>query len=332
MSDPRDSSPPARNSYFAKVKRGLFMTHTEILEKLGTAVKEGLGFDESVVQALEETLVEADVGSETAAALSDAIRARTSPTRRTDAGELRTLLREEIERMLESAPRPSVTAPPPLEVVFLVGVNGSGKTTTTAKLAKRAVADGRTVLLAAADTFRAGAIEQLGIWADRLGLPLIRHREGADPSAVLFDALSAARSRGVSLLLVDTAGRLHTKHNLMEELSKMRRIAAREVPGAPHRTLLVLDATTGANGLAQARRFVQAAGVSGVILTKLDGSAKGGIVLAIYRELKLPVLYVGVGEGMDDLVPFDPAEYARALLGGEEPAASPAPAPEGASA
>jgi len=335
MPDPVDSVPPARKSFFAKVKRGLFMTHTEILEKLGTAVKEWLGFDESVLQSLEETLVEADVGSETAAALSDAIRARTSPTRRTDAAELRTLLREEIERMLESAPRLSETAPPPLEVVFLVGVNGSGKTTTTAKLAKRAVADGRAVLLAAADTFRAGAIEQLGIWADRLGLPLIRHREGADPSAVLFDALSAARSRGVSLLLVDTAGRLHTKHNIMEELSKMRRIAAREIPGAPHSTLLVLDATTGANGLAQARRFVEAAGVSGVVLTKLDGSAKGGIVLAIYRELKLPVLYVGVGEGMDDLVPFDPAEYARALLGDlgdEEPAASAAPAPRGASA
>jgi fused signal recognition particle receptor len=327
-----ESGPPSKKSFFAKVKRGLFMTHTEILEKLGTAVKEGLGFDESVLQSLEETLVEADVGSETAAALSDAIRARTSPTRRTDAAELRTLLREEIERMLASAPRPSGAAAPPLEVVFLVGVNGSGKTTTTAKLARRAVADGRAVLLAAADTFRAGAIEQLGIWADRLGLPLIRHREGADPSAVLFDALSAARSRGASLLLVDTAGRLHTKHNLMEELAKMRRIAAREVPGAPHETLLVLDATTGANGLAQARRFVEAAGVSGVVLTKLDGSAKGGIVLAIYRELKLPVLYVGVGEGMDDLVPFDPADYARALLGDDETAAPAAPGPRGASA
>ena len=339
MADPPDAPLPARKSFFAKVKRGLFMTHTEILEKLGTAVKEGLGFDESVLQSLEETLVEADVGSETAAALSDAIRARTSPTRRTDAGELRTLLREEIERMLASAPRADVAAPPPLEVVFLVGVNGSGKTTTTAKLAKRAVTDGRSVLLAAADTFRAGAIEQLGIWADRLGLPLIRHREGADPSAVLFDALSAAKSRGVSLLLVDTAGRLHTKHNLMEELAKMRRIAAREVAGAPHRTLLVLDATTGANGLPQARRFVEAAGVTGVVLTKLDGSAKGGIVLAIYRELKLPVAYVGVGEGMDDLVPFDPAEYAQALLG-DEAAADSAPAsaaaesgaPRGASA
>jgi fused signal recognition particle receptor len=213
---------------------------------------------------------------------------------------------------------------PALEVVFLVGVNGAGKTTTTAKLARRYVADGRSVLLAAADTFRAGAIEQLQIWADRLGLPIVRHREGADPSAVLFDALSAAKSRGTSVLLVDTAGRLHTKHNLMEELAKMRRVAGREVPGAPHSTLLVMDATTGANGLAQARRFMEAAGATGVVLTKLDGSAKGGIVLAIYRELGLPVVYVGVGEGMDDLVPFDPSEYAEALLGEETPAQDPA--------
>ncbi len=314
-----ESRSAARPSIFAKIKRGLFMTHTEILEKLGTAVKEGLGFDESVVESLEETLLEADVGAETAAMLAEAIRARTSPTRRTDAAELRILLREEIEKLLAMAPRAASAPAAALEVIFLVGVNGSGKTTTTAKLARRYSTEGRSVLLAAADTFRAGAIEQLQVWADRLKLPLIRHREGADPSAVLFDAVTAARARKVDLLLVDTAGRLHTKHNLMEELSKMRRIAAREIPGAPHQTLLVLDATTGANGLSQARRFVEAAGVTGVVLTKLDGSAKGGIVLAIYRELQLPVVSVGVGEGMDDLVPFDPSEYAAALLGEDEP-------------
>jgi fused signal recognition particle receptor len=332
MPDPPDRDAAAasasRKSLFAKIKRGLFMTHTEIIEKIGTAVKDGLGFDESVLESLEEMLVEADVGSETATALSEAIRARTSPTRRTDTAELKTLLREEIERLIAGAPRPASAAPVPLEVIFLVGVNGSGKTTTTAKLARRYSGEGRSVLLAAADTFRAGAIEQLAIWADRLGLSLIRHREGADPSAVLFDALSAARSRGVSMLLVDTAGRLHTKHNLMDELAKMRRVAAREVPGAPHQTLLVLDATTGSNGLAQARKFVEAAGVTGVVLTKLDGSARGGVVLAIYRELKLPVLYVGVGEGMDDLIPFDPSDYARALLGDDEtPAGAVAAAP-----
>ena len=291
------------------------MTHTEILEKLGTAVKQGLGIDESVLESLEEALLSADVGAETAGALTDAVRQRASVATRKDLPAVRAMLLEEIEAVIAKAPKPPARPAVPLFVTFLVGVNGSGKTTTTAKLAAREKAASRSVLLAAADTFRAGAIDQLQTWADRLELPVVRHREGADPSAVLFDALSAARARGVASLLVDTAGRLHTKKNLMEELSKMRRIAAREVPGAPHETLLVLDATTGLNGLEQARRFVEAAGATGVVLTKLDGSARGGIVLAIYRELQLPVLYVGVGEGVDDLVPFEAAEYARALLG-----------------
>ncbi len=314
--DSAEEASARRSSFFSKIRRGLFMTHTEILEKVGAAVKKGLGIDETVLESLEEALLEADVGAETAAALTEAVRSRADSAERKDLEGLRRLLIEEIERMLAGAPAPeSEKTRPPLEVLFLVGVNGSGKTTTTAKLARRAAADGRSVLLAAADTFRAGAIEQLEIWGERLALPVVRHKEGADPSAVLFDALSAAKARGAQLLLVDTAGRLHTKKNLMEELSKMRRVAAREVPGAPHQTLLVLDATTGGNGLAQARRFVDAAGVTGVVLTKLDGSARGGIVLAIYRELRLPVLFVGVGEGMDDLVPFDASQYARALLG-----------------
>ena len=308
---------PSRGGFFAKVKRGLFMTHTEIIEKLGTAVKKGLGIDESVLETLEETLLSADVGADTAAALTDAVRERAGRSERKDLAALRSMLLAEIEALLASAPRPAERSVTPLYVVFLVGVNGSGKTTTTAKLAAREKAAGRSVVLAAADTFRAGAIDQLQTWADRLGLSVVRHREGADPSAVLFDALSAAKARGAQTLLVDTAGRLHTKKNLMEELAKMRRIAAREVPGAPHETLLVLDATTGVNGLEQARRFLEAAGATGVVLTKLDGSARGGIVLAIYRELKLPVVYVGVGESVDDLVPFDPSEYARALLGDE---------------
>jgi fused signal recognition particle receptor len=316
--DPRSAQKtperPARGGFFAKVKRGLFMTHTEILEKLGTAVKQSLGIDESVLEALEEALLAADVGADTAAALTDSVRERASVSERKDLAHVRTLLAEEIEKLLATAPRPPKRADVPLFVTFLVGVNGSGKTTTTAKLAAREKAAGRSVLLAAADTFRAGAIDQLQVWADRMELPVVRHREGADPSAVLFDALASAKARGVSALLVDTAGRLHTKKNLMDELSKMRRVAGREVPGAPHETLLVLDATTGVNGLVQARRFVEAAGATGVVLTKLDGSAKGGIVLAIYRELKLPVLYVGVGEAVDDLVPFEPAEYAKALL------------------
>jgi fused signal recognition particle receptor len=319
---------PRRAGFFSKIRRGLFMTHTEILEKLGDAVKKGLGFDESVLESLEEALLEADVGAETAAVLTDAVRKRAGSGTQADLALLRRLLIAEVEGILARAPR---TAPPsdvPLEVVFLVGVNGSGKTTTTAKLAAREVEGGRSVMLAAADTFRAGAIEQLEIWAGRLGVPVVRHKEGADPSAVLFDALVAAKSRRVKKLFVDTAGRLHTKKNLMEELAKMRRISEREVAGAPHQVLLVLDATTGMNGLAQARRFVEAAGATGVVLTKLDGSARGGIVLAIYRELALPVLFVGVGEGVDDLVPFDPADYARALLedGAPEEARESAPA------
>ena len=320
------SSTKAKSGFFASVRRGLFMTHTEILEKLGTAVKSGLGFDDSVTNALEEALIAADAGSETAEALVGALKARAGEMSRPDVGALRRMLAEEIEKLLSAAPvqnplafasaSAAATADAvPLEVVFLVGVNGSGKATTAAKLAARRVEDGQKVLLAAADTFRAGAIEQLEIWGKRLGLDVIRHAEGADPSAVLFDALSAAKARKTQVLFVDTAGRLHTKQNLMDELAKMRRIAAREVPGAPHQTLLVLDATTGGNGLAQARRFVGAAGATGVVLTKLDGSARGGIVLAIYRELRLPVLYVGVGETVEDLVPFDPKDYARALLG-----------------
>ena len=305
---------PARRGFFAKVKRGLFMTHTEILEKLGTAVKQSLGIDESVLEALEEALLAADVGADTASALTEAVRQRANISERKDLAHVRTLLAEEIEKLLASAPRAAGRTDAPLFVTFLVGVNGSGKTTTTAKLAAREKSAGRSVLLAAADTFRAGAIDQLQTWADRLALPVVRHKEGADPSAVLFDALAAAKARAVGVLLVDTAGRLHTKKNLMDELAKMRRVAAREVPGAPHETLLVLDATTGVNGLVQARKFVEAAGATGVVLTKLDGSAKGGVILAIYRELKLPVLYVGVGEAVDDLVPFDPADYAKALL------------------
>ena len=314
------SSTKAAGGFFAKVRRGLFTTHTEILEKLGTAVKQGLGFDDGVFDSLEEAMLEADVGSETAEALVAAVKARAGQAGRADLETLRRALVEEIEELLSSSFAPAsapedTSAVVPLEVVFLVGVNGSGKTTTAAKLAARRVAEGQKALLAAADTFRAAAIEQLEVWGRRLGVDVIRHGEGADPSAVLFDALSAAKARKTQVLLVDTAGRLHTKKNLMEELAKMRRIAAREVSGAPHQTLLVLDATTGGNGLAQARKFVEAVGVTGVVLTKLDGSARGGIVLAIYRELKLPVLYVGVGEAIDDLVPFDPGDYAKALLG-----------------
>jgi fused signal recognition particle receptor len=198
--------------------------------------------------------------------------------------------------------------------VLMVGVNGSGKTTTTGKLAQRFVTEGRTVTLAAADTFRAAAIEQLEVWAERAGVEIIRQKQGADPSAVLFDALQSAKARGTGVLLVDTAGRLHTKDNLMAELEKMRRTASRVIEGAPHEVWLVLDATTGQNGLEQARRFTESAGVTGLILTKLDGTAKGGIVIAIARELNLPIRYIGVGEQAEDLLPFEPEKFISSLF------------------
>jgi fused signal recognition particle receptor len=306
--------PAPSSGFFSKIKRGLFMTHTEILERIEGAVRETVGLDARVLETLEEALIAADVGAETAGSLVAGVSRRAGRYRAEDLPKLKTLLQEEIDDLLASAPREGHSHPGPLEVVFVVGVNGTGKTTTVAKLAARDKAAGRRVLLCAADTFRAAAIEQLSTWAERLDVPVVKHAEGADPAAVLFDAISAARARKADVLYVDTAGRLHTKVNLMDELSKMRRVASREVPGAPHHCLLVMDATTGSNGLPQAKKFLESAGVTGVVLTKLDGTARGGIVLAILRELKIPVVAVGVGEGLDDLVPFDPREFARALL------------------
>ena len=270
--------------------------------------------DDETWEELEEALILADVGVATSTRLDEAVRERAAVERITDPGALEGLLRAEVAALLAPGDRTLHRAPSKPTVWMFVGVNGVGKTTTIAKLAQREVGEGNRVVLAAADTFRAAAAEQLGTWAERTGAWLVRGQEGADPGSVVFDAMASAQTRDSDLVLVDTAGRLHTKVNLMEELKKLRRIVDR-TPDALTEVLLVIDATTGQNGLAQAREFAQAVEVTGVVLTKLDGTAKGGIVLAIQAELGIPVKVVGIGEGAADMVPFDPEEFAAALFG-----------------
>ncbi|MEY3362314.1 MAG: hypothetical protein RL531_2033 [Actinomycetota bacterium] len=270
--------------------------------------------DDETWEELEEALILADVGVATSTRLVEAVRERAAVERITDPGALEGLLRAEVAALLAPGDRTLHRAPSKPTVWMFVGVNGVGKTTTIAKLAQREVGEGNRVVLAAADTFRAAAAEQLGTWAERTGAWLVRGQEGADPGSVVFDAMASAQTRDSDLVLVDTAGRLHTKVNLMEELKKLRRIVDR-TPDALTEVLLVIDATTGQNGLAQAREFAQAVEVTGVVLTKLDGTAKGGIVLAIQAELGIPVKVVGIGEGAADMVPFDPEEFAAALFG-----------------
>jgi fused signal recognition particle receptor len=274
--------------------------------------------DAAHLEAIEEGLIAADMGLPAAAEAVEALRARSGEIADGGLAAMRRLLREELRRQLDRPASVGAFALRPW-VVFVVGVNGVGKTTTIGKLASTWRSEGRSVLLLAADTFRAAAAEQLAVWAERTGSAFHRGAEGADPSAVMTDGLRAARARGYDGVLVDTAGRLHTKGNLMAELEKMKRVAARETPGAPHETLLVLDATVGSNGLAQAREFTRAAGVTGLVLTKLDGTAKGGVAVAIVRNLGLPICYLGVGEAIDDLLPFDAAAFAESLVGGEGP-------------
>lgn len=270
--------------------------------------------DESALEELESTLIASDVGVATSQEIIAQLRQQSSRQQIQNGDELRSLLKAEMLRILNSVPQgesPAVASP---EIILMVGVNGTGKTTTTGKLAAYFRDQGRSVLLCAADTFRAAAIEQLEVWSQRAGVEMIRTRQGGDPSAALYDALQATQARGIDVLIVDTAGRLHTKNNLMAELDKIRRTAQRFIPSAPHQTLLVMDATTGQNGLQQARLFTQAAAVSGIVLTKLDGTAKGGIIIAIARELQLPVRYVGIGEQMGDLIPFDSSAFVDSLL------------------
>ncbi|MGQ9522372.1 MAG: signal recognition particle-docking protein FtsY [Anaerolineae bacterium] len=294
--------------------QGLARTRNAVFSRIAAL----LGASEvtpQVWEELEELLIQADVGVETTLALMERLRRRARDEAILRADRLRDALNEELRALLPTPP-PLNLGGRPLDVILIVGVNGSGKTTSIAKLGYRYRQEGRKVLLAAADTFRAAAMDQLRIWGERAGCPVVSGPEGGDPGAVVYDALQAARSRGMDMVIVDTAGRLHTRYNLMEELKKVRRVAARSVEGAPHETLLVLDATTGQNALSQARHFLEAVEVTGVILAKLDSTARGGIVFAIARELKLPVRFVGTGEGLDDLAPFDPDAFLRGLWEG----------------
>ncbi|HEY7166430.1 MAG TPA: signal recognition particle-docking protein FtsY [Candidatus Binatia bacterium] len=302
-------------SFFQRLKRGLTKSRETWVQKIGT-IFQNRRWDEESLDAMEETLIAADLGVKSTEKLMEALR-NESPSGNGDLSEeMSARMQEVMATMLSAAATPPKLAPLSVRpwVILFLGVNGVGKTTTIGKLAAQFRGDGKKVLLVAGDTFRAAAIEQLQVWADRVGVELIRHQPGADPSAVVFDGMQAAKRRGVDVVLIDTAGRLHTKVHLIEELKKIRRVIAREQPDAPHETLLVLDAITGQNGLQQARVFKEAADISGIVLTKLDGTAKGGVIISIQEELGVPVRYIGVGEDIEDLQPFDAAEFVRALF------------------
>ena len=298
-----------------KIKDAVAKTKENFTEQIQELVQGKKQIDVEMLDDLEAIMIGADIGVHTTAEILDSIREQMSRKTLQDPTQLRTAIKEELRKIL------NVNYKPPAQVeegnpfvILMVGVNGAGKTTTIGKLASRFKKDGKAVMLCAADTFRAAATEQLEIWAARSDVPLVKQKAGADPSAVLYDAMQSAKSRRIDYVIVDTAGRLHTKHNLMAELEKMTRIAKREVPGAPHEVLLVIDATTGQNGLTQAREFTKAAGVTGLVLTKLDGTAKGGVVTAIAKDLKIPIRFVGVGEKLDDLIEFSADDFVDSLF------------------
>jgi fused signal recognition particle receptor len=302
-------------SIFSRLREGLSRTTKQIVDRFDEIVraadapeKRSRPVDVETVDALEELLISADIGVAATNRIIAAVQDRSR-----NGASLRDLVKQEIRDVFAAVDRPIEVITPP-RVTLIVGVNGTGKTTTIGKLANLLKREGKTPLICAADTFRAAAVEQLEIWATRAGVDMVRAREGADPAAVVFDAITSGKARGRDPILVDTAGRLHTRVNLMNELDKIRRVAAREVPGAPQEVLLVLDATVGQNGVSQAREFMGVAGVNGIVLTKLDGTAKGGVAVAIAHDLKLPIRFVGVGEGIDDLVPFSADEYVDGLF------------------
>ncbi len=305
---------PEKRGFFDRMKQAVTRTRDSFSESIGSVLALTREVDETSLAELEVVLLRADIGAATARTIIENLRQRGLRQGIEGGDELRRLLKIELKAVLDGVATADVVPTSLPEVVMMVGVNGTGKTTTTGKLAAFYCGQDRTVLLCAADTFRAAAIEQLEVWAARSDVPIIKTKTGGDPSAALYDACTAAKARGTDVLIVDTAGRLHTKTDLMKELDKMRRTAERLVPGAPHQTLLVMDATTGQNGLQQARLFTEAARVTGIVLTKLDGTAKGGIVLAIATELGLPVKFVGVGEKMEDILPFDSGAFVDSMV------------------
>jgi fused signal recognition particle receptor len=304
----------AAGSFFQRLKQGLSKSRENLLQNIGT-IFQNRHWDEQSLETMEESLIAADVGVKATEKLMQVLRQQ-SPSGDGESAEMSSRLQSAMIEMLAQRSSPATIAPfsvKPWVVIFL-GVNGVGKTTTIGKLAAQYQSGGKNVLLVAADTFRAAAIEQLDIWAQRVGVEIVKHRPGADPSAVVFDGMQAAKRRAVDVVLIDTAGRLHTKVHLLEELKKIRRVIAREQADAPHETLLVLDAITGQNGLQQARIFKEATDINGIVLTKLDGTAKGGVIISIQEELGVPVKYVGVGEEVEDLQPFEPERFVQALF------------------
>ena len=301
-------------SLFSAIRNGLKKTRDALAGKIESIFEGRPVLDEDTLDELEAVLIQADLGVAATASIIDSVRSRAARGERLDAKGAMDLIEQELIAALGSEAIPLARADAPPAVIMVVGVNGTGKTTSIGKIAAMLVSKEKRVILAAADTFRAAAIDQLEVWGRRTGCAVVRHQEAADPAAVAFDAYQAARARGADYLIVDTAGRLHTKSNLMEELKKIKRVIARECPLAPHEVLLVVDATTGQNAIAQARVFNEAVGITGIVLTKLDGTARGGIVVAITQELGIPVKFVGVGESVDDLKPFEPDQFVQGLL------------------
>jgi fused signal recognition particle receptor len=316
--DEESKKPKEGGSLLDRLKQSISKTRTQITSKVEDLISGEKRIDPELLTKLENALLAADLGPRTTHQILEAVRQRLERHALGSAADLKTELKNQLLYALRTVPPANGTSgtaqEPRPRVIFVVGVNGTGKTTTIGKLAHRLRQSGKNVVLAAGDTFRAAAIEQLGVWATRTGSEIVKTKSGGDPAAVVYDALASARTRNADVVIVDTAGRLHTKMNLMAELDKMKRTATKIIPGAPHEVLLVMDATTGQNGLSQAREFTATAGVTGIVLTKLDGTAKGGIVVAITRELGLPVQYVGTGESIDDLVPFDAETFVSSLF------------------